>query len=47
MMDYEDQLLAEARKAITAYPEHRCEIIESYHLARAEIESGESAAHEA
>jgi len=46
MMDYATQMLAEARKAITTYPEHRCEIIESYHLARAEIEDGESPAHE-
>jgi hypothetical protein len=46
MMDYEAQLLAEARKAIAANPEHRCEIVELYTLAVGEIEEGESAAHE-
>jgi hypothetical protein len=46
MMDYEAQLLAEARKAITAFPAHRCEIIDLYTLAAGEIEDGESAAHE-
>jgi hypothetical protein len=45
-MDYEAQLLAEARRAVAVYPEHRCEIIECYQLARCEIEEGESAAHE-
>jgi hypothetical protein len=45
-MDYEAKLLAEARRAIAVYPEHRCEIIESYQLAQCEIEEGESAAHE-
>ena len=45
-MDYEVELLAEARKAITALPEHRCEIIDLYRLAISEIEAGESAAHE-
>jgi hypothetical protein len=45
-MDYEAKLLAEARRAIAVYPEHRCEIIECYQLAQCEIEEGESAAHE-
>ena len=46
MMDYEAHLLAEARKAVTVYPEYRCEIIDLYRLAVGEIEDGESAAHE-
>jgi hypothetical protein len=45
-MDYEAELLAEARKAIAKHPEHRCEIIDLYTLAIGEIEDGESAAHE-
>jgi hypothetical protein len=45
-MDYEAQLLAEARKAIAACPDKRSDIIELYRLAMDEIEGGESAAHE-
>jgi hypothetical protein len=45
-MDYEAELLVEARKAIANHPEHRCEIIDLYTLAVGEIEGGESAAHE-
>ena len=46
MMNYEAQLLTEARRAVAVYPEYRCEIIECYQLARCEIEDGESAHHE-
>jgi hypothetical protein len=45
-MDYEAELLVEARKAIANHPEHRGEIIDLYTLAVGEIEDGESAAHE-
>ena len=45
-MDYEAELLAEARKAIHECPEHRCEIIDLYTLAMGEVADGESAAHE-
>lgn len=45
-MDYEVELLVEARKAIANNPEHRCEIIDLYSLAVDEIQDGESAAHE-
>ena len=45
-MDYEAELLAEARKALAEWPEHRCEIIGLYTLAIGEIEDGGSAAHE-
>lgn len=45
-MDYEEELLAEARKAIRECPEHRCEIIDLLRLATGEIEDGESPAHE-
>ncbi|VGO18801.1 hypothetical protein [Pontiella sulfatireligans] len=45
-MDYEAELLSEARKAIAAHPDHRCEIIDLYTLAVSEIEDGGSAAHE-
>ena len=45
-MDYESELLSEARKAIKKYPDHRCKIIDLYTLAVGEIEDGESAAHE-
>ena len=45
-MDYQAELLAEARKAIAEIQEHRCEIIELYTLAMGEIGDGESAAHE-
>jgi len=45
-MDYEAELLAEARKAIQEYPEHRSEILDLYQMAMGEIEEGESAAHE-
>jgi len=45
-MDYEAELLSEAKKAIQEYPEHRCEIIDLYSLAIDEIHDGESAANE-
>jgi hypothetical protein len=45
-MDYEAELLAEARKAIKNHPEHRCEIIDLYTLAMGEVADGESADHE-
>ena len=45
-MDYEAELLNEARKAIAQYPEHRSAIGQLYALAMCEIEDGESAAHE-
>ena len=45
-MDYESELLQEARRAIAECPESRCEIIELYTLAVGEIQDGESAAHE-
>ena len=45
-MDYREQLLTDARKAIAELPEHRCEIIGLCTLAVSEIEDGESAAHE-
>jgi len=45
-MDYEAELLQEARNALANHPEHRCEIIDLYRLAISEIEDGGSAAHE-
>ena len=45
-MDYEAELLLEAKKAIQEYPEHRGAIGQLYALAMCEIEAGESAAHE-
>ena len=45
-MDYEAELLSQARKAIQEYPEHRSAISQLYALAMCEIEDGESAAHE-
>ncbi|VGO14094.1 hypothetical protein PDESU_02651 [Pontiella desulfatans] len=45
-MDYEKQLLIEARAAIRELPNHRCEIIDLYTVATGEIEEGGSAAHE-
>ena len=45
-MDYEAELLAEARKAVAQLPECRCEIIDLYQMAMGEIEDGGSAAHE-
>ena len=45
-MDYEAELLSEARKAIVDHPEHRSAISQLYALAMCEIEDGESAAHE-
>jgi hypothetical protein len=45
-MDYQAELLAEARKAIAACPDKRSDIIELYRLAMDEIGDGESAAHE-
>ena len=45
-MDYEAELLLEARKALRKHPEHRCEIIDLYQMAMGEIQDGESAANE-
>lgn len=45
-MDYEKQLLAEARAALRSLPEHRCEIIAAYDLAVSEMEDGASAGGE-
>jgi hypothetical protein len=45
-MDYEAELLSEARKALREDPGHRDAIIDLYTLAIGEIEVGESAAHE-
>ena len=45
-MDYEAELLQEARKAIQECPEQRSKIIDLYTLAVDEIQNGESAAHE-
>jgi hypothetical protein len=45
-MDYEAELLQEAKKAIVEFVEQRSKIIELYRLAIGEIEDGESAAHE-
>jgi hypothetical protein len=45
-MDYEAELLQEARKAIAECPEQRSKIIDLYRMAVGEIEDGESAAHE-
>jgi hypothetical protein len=45
-MDYQAELLAEARKAIAACPDKRSDIVELYRLAMDEIADGESAAHE-
>lgn len=45
-MDYEAELLREARQAIAEHPERRAKIIELYTLAAGEIEDGGSAAHE-
>ena len=45
-MDYQAELLKEARRAIASHPEHRCEIIDLYTMAMGEIQDGESAAHE-
>ena len=45
-MDYEAELLEEARKAIAECSEHRSKILDLYQMAMGEIEDGESAAHE-
>ena len=45
-MDFQDQLLLEARAAIAELPEYRCEIVDLYTLAVTEIEDGGSTAHE-
>ena len=45
-MDYEAELLDEARKAVAELPGHRGEIIELYRLAKDEIGDGGSPAHE-
>lgn len=45
-MDYREQLLLDARAAITEFPEHCGEIIDLCTLAVSEIEDGESAANE-
>ena len=46
LMDYEAELLQEAKKAIANNPEHRCEIIDLYSLAMGEIQEGGSACNE-
>ena len=45
-MDYEEQILLEAKKAIEQYPDKRSEIVDLYQMASEAIEDGESAAHE-
>ena len=45
-MDYEAELLAEAKKALRKHPAHRSEILDLYQMTMGEIEDGESAAHE-
>ena len=45
-MDYEAELLSEAKKALQECPEHRGEIIDLYSMAVDEIQDGESAARE-
>jgi hypothetical protein len=45
-MDYEKQLLIDARAAIREFPDHRVEIIDLYTVAVDEIEQGGSAVHE-
>ena len=45
-MDYQAEILKEARRAIASHSEQRCEIIDLYSMAMGEIEDGESAAHE-
>ncbi len=45
-MDYEAELLKEARRAINEHPRLRSDIIDLYRLAMDEIEDGGSPAHE-
>ena len=45
-MNYQDELLAEARKAVAECPEQRSKIIDLCRLAMDEIEEGGSPAHE-
>jgi hypothetical protein len=45
-MDFKDELLGEARKAIAGFPEQRSKIIDLLSLAIDEIEDGGSPAHE-
>ena len=45
-MDYQAEILKEARRAIKECSEHRSKIIDLYRLAMDEIQDGESAAHE-
>jgi hypothetical protein len=45
-MDYQAELLREARKALAEFPEQRSKIIGLYRLAVDEIEDGGSPAHE-
>jgi hypothetical protein len=45
-MDYHEELLQEARKAVAERPDLRCEIIDLFNLAVSEIEDEGSAAHE-
>ena len=45
-MDYQAELLQEARKAIASHPDRRADIIELYRLAMDEIQDGESAENE-
>ncbi|MDF7827049.1 hypothetical protein P4B35_23705 [Pontiellaceae bacterium B12227] len=45
-MDYHEELLQEARKAVAERPDLRSEIIDLFNLAVSEIEGGGSEAHE-
>lgn len=45
-MDYEAELLQEARKAIAEFPEQRSKIIDLYQMAVGEIQDGGSESHE-
>jgi hypothetical protein len=45
-MDYQAELLKEARRAINEHPRLRSKIIDLYRLAMDEIEDGGSPAHE-
>ena len=45
-MNYREELLTEARKAIHNHPDHRSKIIDLLSLAVDEIEDGGSPAHE-
>lgn len=45
-MDYQAELLQEARKAIAEHPEHRSKIIDAVDWTLMEMDDGESEAHE-